>query len=761
MAVFENATLSSHVFLSDGSTHVRIDEIDDFYRRFRTAMEEDPTAPERLAKHFIGRGEEWVASCEEWFLPREGLREASADRLVVLLGKFCDSYSAYAPALYLPFAVERLYAEEFEGVLERVAEGLGKTLEVRLEAAPPELARYHAADLVRVVDRRAVAEAIRPLVESTPLRTAAEQKDEALADLASRLHARGLTSDSALSDQQLSDPNLEALLSEIKSRFGWIAQWGYPPRYQESSKADLLKEALVRLDRMHEGAPRRQQDSRGLAVDELLDDAEASGRDRRLIADFAYYNYYRTRRMELLIRAQYLSAPLFEEIGNRIGVAAGEWASLTPLELQAALRGDLAQDELEERAKTRADGWLLFADGLRGIRNLFDGLQYSEQEEAYAAVLRAGENARGSADGSDPRLVGGKAASLGKLAGNGYLVPDYVVLTTRGARSLARTGDGSPASRALRLAVEEIDGSGRLAVRSSASVEDGATHSWAGRFESVLDVRPEGLLPAVEAVITSASSDRVRAYAERTETPELEIEMAVIVQRQVEAELAGVINTSVPTSKGHAIEIEVVPGLGDKLVDGSTTPARFLVAMDGSVERSGPDLGISPDLLEELAEVAKRIEADFGAPQDIEFAIQGGRIFVVQSRPLTGSASGSSEGGGEVESPGGSEVLSGLKGHVSQRVRGVVVKPSHPREIDRLEPGTILVLRAATPVWDTIVFQAEGLVTDEGGSTSHAIRVANELSIPAVVGARIATSTLEAGETIILDTTGETGRGRV
>jgi pyruvate,water dikinase len=292
-------------------------------------------------------------------------------------------------------------------------------------------------------------------------------------------------------------------------------------------------------------------------------------------------------------------------------------------------------------------------------------------------------------------------------------------------------------------------------------VEDGAINSWAGRFESVLGVRSESLLQALRTVLASASAERAVAYARRVEVDEREIEMAVIIQRQVEADYAGVINTKVATDNGNCVEIEIVLGLGEKLVDGSTTPARFLVAVDGSVSASGPELGLPDDVIAELADLARSIEANFGTPQDVEFAIEGDDIFVVQSRPLTGVEGSSADGGRGADDDLYAEIVSGLKGHVSRRIEGTVVMPESPSAVDRLEPGSILVLRAATPVWDSIVFQAEGLVTDEGGSTSHAIRVANELSIPAVVGARIATSSVEPGEAVVLDTTGDAGRGRV
>jgi phosphohistidine swiveling domain-containing protein len=762
--VLADATLTSHMFLSDGATHVRIDELADLYERLTAAARDDPAVPQRLAKHFVAVGEHWVAHCAEHLGERAHLATLDDDEIAARLDEFCSLYSAYAPALYLPFPIERLYAEEFPALLSRIAGGLGEELLARV-VSRPELSRYADLGLVRVVERDAIERAIRPILEYAPERTDAERKDAALNRLARGLiDAFGIEALPASPDE-LADTSaaLAAQLDALTAEFAWIAQWGYPPRYAASTTADLLNEALVRAEASIVRARDAEEGRSEQLVEQILEAARTSARDRALIDDFAYYNFYRTRRMELLIRAQYLSVPLLDEIGERIGLHRHEWTHLTPPELVGALTSPDDRAGLTARIEQRQAGWMLETNGLRSTRTLTDGNACTTRVAGFSAVLRAHENARADADATDPAVVGGKAAALAKLLSGGFRVPDFVVLTTQGVRALEDATVGDEVRRVLREAIDGVAGSGPFAVRSSASVEDGATHSWAGRFTSVLGVAPDEVERALSEVVASARSERVAAYAARVGSTASEVAMAVVIQRQVDADFAGVINTSVATSDGSVSEIEVVRGLGDRLVDGSSTPARYLVADDGSATVSGPDLAVPDELVQELARLAADIEAYFSSPQDVEFAVNGTEVHVLQSRPLTGPAAGPTavDSGDANADAGLVEVVAGLSGHVAARVSGTVVKPAAPSDGGRLGPGKTVVLRAATPVWDSVIFQAAALVTDEGGSTSHAIRVANELSIPAVVGTRVATSSLAADESVIVDTTGGTSKGRV
>ena len=754
---FDDLALTRHLFTSDGATHVIAEELDDLYNRLWSAAEADPSVPQRLARHFVAVGEAWVAETKAAVLPAV-LSAATNVQLSAMLGDFCSAHSAYAPALYLPFPVERRYAEVFPSLLSRI----GAELTARSSTILNEMG--DGLGPLVLADPATVEHAIRPILEQSSLRTNAEGKDMALAALARRLSAEfgeHLPADAAgLADRA---PRLHTELLEVVEEFGWIAQWGYPPRYSASTPDAMYRESVVRLEAHRRGpivdGPRTQPFDRNA----LLALVDATDADRHLVGDFAYYNFYRTYRMELLIQAQFHSAKLLAEIGRRTGLDVDRRSRLAPPELQAALESPASQRAAADIADARAAGWVLETDGRRGIRSVRHGADLAAARAEFLSVIRAREQARGDVDGTDPTQVGGKAAGLAKLVTGGFDVPDYAVVTTRGIDWLKDPSLRTSVASAVWEAVLDLDGDGGLAIRSSASVEDGQRRSWAGRFDTVLGVEPDidTILAAMETVARSAESERVVDYARRMD-PDFDpsgIAMAVVVQRMIEADFAGVINTTMTTADGPCTEIEVVRGLGDKLVDGRCSPAGYLVHRSGTVERSGEDIGFPDRLVGDLTVVAAEIEAHFGSPQDVEFAIRDERILILQSRALTCAPEGQSSD--SVGADDGKVVLlTGLSGHVAQRVAGTAILPQAPDAGAQIPAGSIVVLHAATPVWDTVVFQASALVTNEGGSTSHAIRVSNELGIPAVVGTRSATRLVHPGDELVVDTMlpGNTGR---
>ncbi len=198
--------------------------------------------------------------------------------------------------------------------------------------------------------------------------------------------------------------------------------------------------------------------------------------------------------------------------------------------------------------------------------------------------------------------VGAKAARLGELIRAGFPVPAGVVLPVGGDAALA-----AGARAAL--------GEGPLAVRSSATIEDGEISSRAGLFDSVLDVRDAGALAsAVQQVLASASAPRVAAHLAKDGAP---VAMAVLIQQMLAVEAAGVAFTADPLTGAREVVVVAAPAPADVV--------------------SGQGAGhlLAANLRQQIVELALRIENHFGAPQDIEWAIAGGRVFVLQSRPMT------------------------------------------------------------------------------------------------------------------------------
>src|SRR5439155_12001500 len=178
---------------------------------------------------------------------------------------------------------------------------------------------------------------------------------------------------------------------------------------------------------------------------------------------------------------------------------------------------------------------------------------------------------------------------------------------------------------------------GRVAVRSSATAEDLPEASFAGQQDTILDVDGEdALLDAVRRCWASLWNERAVAYRATHEVDEQALRLAVVVQRMVPARIAGVLFTADPiTGRRRRAAIDAVRGLGEQLVSGAVNPDHYLVdAGTGTVlERRGD---ILDDVrLRELAAIGARIEAHFGAPQDIEWAIDERRLWIVQSRDIT------------------------------------------------------------------------------------------------------------------------------
>jgi pyruvate,water dikinase len=289
-----------------------------------------------------------------------------------------------------------------------------------------------------------------------------------------------------------------------------------------------------------------------------------------------------------------------------------------------------------------------------------------------ALVLRLAEA------GDNPRsLVGGKAFNLGKLIAAGLPVPRGFCVTTTAfdlflASCPGRTelshllaqcsgdelGRFAELSRKVRSCLAEVrvpevvkdavlgewresDGEWSFAVRSSATVEDAAGMSFAGQFESILNVRgADALLAAIKSCWLSLFSERALVYLARQRVSAEKVRMAVVVQEMVDAEHAGVVFTADPlTGATDRFVVEYVSGLGEGLVQGTVQPGRMVVEKrTGRVLASSGEQPLSSATLKNLCDLARRTERLFSAPQDIEWAQRDGGVFLLQSRPITTKA---------------------------------------------------------------------------------------------------------------------------
>ena len=316
-----------------------------------------------------------------------------------------------------------------------------------------------------------------------------------------------------------------------------------------------------------------------------------------------------------------------------------------------------------------------------------------------------------------------------------------------------------------------------VAVRSSATAEDTAGTSFAGMHETFANVVGDvALLERLVDCWTSLYGERVIAYRAGqglTEEPAL----AVVVQSMVASERAGVLFTADPsTGDRDRIVIEGAFGLGEVVVSGDVEPDTYVVAKDGprllstrvghkthkllggpggsvirvELEGGEADAQVLDDHEQlTLASLGMQVEAHYGAPQDIEWAMADGETFLVQSRPITTLGVASAPTNDAPRTTGRLLVrgLAASTGAASGRVRVLV----SPKDGNQLEPGEVLVAPMTNPDWVPAIRRAAAVVTDGGGMTCHAAIVTRELGVPCVVGTHSATSTLHDGDLVTVD----------
>lgn len=261
---------------------------------------------------------------------------------------------------------------------------------------------------------------------------------------------------------------------------------------------------------------------------------------------------------------------------------------------------------------------------------------------------------------ADAPIVGGKGLSLGKTTTAGLPVPPGFVVTTDAYRKLHSTGIRSDAgfASAVSDAYRKL-GSGPVAVRSSATAEDGVEDSFAGQQETILGVTgEEDLISAIERCWRSLHTERAIAYRRQKGIPDDGMAMAVVVQQLVPSDVSGVLFTRDPQDPtGTTMAIEASWGLGEAVVSGRVTPDRFRVNRETGIpvakhagrktiritaageedvpEPQVTELCLGDSELSLLADLGRKVEGFYGNSRDIEWALAGGSLFLLQARPIT------------------------------------------------------------------------------------------------------------------------------
>jgi len=321
-------------------------------------------------------------------------------------------------------------------------------------------------------------------------------------------------------------------------------------------------------------------------------------------------------------------------------------------------------------------------------------------------------------------------------------------------------------------------GGGLVAVRSSATAEDLPEASFAGQQRTFLNVHGgKQVVIAVQECWASLFEPRAIFYRHHQGFDHFKVGIAVPVQKMVQSHTSGVMFTLEPvTSASDRIVIEAVFGLGEAIVSGEITPDLYIVSKESlkilkrktvnqevqlvknpdakaketniwaplpASTQSKPKLSESE--ITKLSQLGKQIEDHYKFPQDIEWAKEDGKIFILQTRPVT-TIREKTEVEPEIANP---VLLSGEK--ASPGIASGPARIVRASQIDKVKTGDVLVAEMTTPDFVPAMKRAVAIVTNRGGRTAHAAIVSRELGIPCVVGTEKATTTLKNGQVITVD----------
>jgi len=342
-----------------------------------------------------------------------------------------------------------------------------------------------------------------------------------------------------------------------------------------------------------------------------------------------------------------------------------------------------------------------------------------------------------------------------------------------------------------------------FAVRSSATAEDLPDASFAGQQESYLNVVGiDDVLDRLRHVFASLYNDRAISYRVHKGFTHAEVALSAGVQRMVRSDVgaAGVMFT-LDTESGFrdAVFITSSYGLGETVVQGAVNPDEFYVFKPTLAQGKQPIIrrsigsklikmeftqpgepgrvktvdvphdqrnrfSITDEDVVQLAKYAVIIEKHYGRPMDIEWGKDGrdGKLFILQARPET--VKSQAHASGKIEQrfklKGKSQVLATGRA-IGQKIGAGCVRVIHdPSEMERVQPGDVLVADMTDPNWEPVMKRASAIVTNRGGRTCHAAIIARELGVPAVVGCGDATDVLKDG-TLVTVSCAEGDEGRI
>lgn len=328
-------------------------------------------------------------------------------------------------------------------------------------------------------------------------------------------------------------------------------------------------------------------------------------------------------------------------------------------------------------------------------------------------------------------------------------------------------------------------GKALVAVRSSATAEDLPGMSFAGQQATFLNIKGESaLMVAVRECWASLFTPRAIYYRHSNNIKIEKVGISVIVQKMVQSEVSGIMFSIDPvTNRKDRIIIDAVWGLGEMIVQGSYIPDHYVVQKetfsilskelndqkmqyikDGQItrevkvpEKNIARIKLSDEQIIYLAKLSQKLHDHYYYPQDSEWALEKGKLYLVQTRPITTIEKTTKVTGAikNNESQATAPILKGISASPGMGT-GVVKILKSPKEIDKIKAGDVLVAPMTSPDYVPAMKKASAIVTNEGGMTSHAAIVSREMGIPCVVGTKTGTTTLKEGDVVTVNgVTGE------
>lgn len=325
-----------------------------------------------------------------------------------------------------------------------------------------------------------------------------------------------------------------------------------------------------------------------------------------------------------------------------------------------------------------------------------------------------------------------------------------------------------------------------VAVRSSATAEDMPGTSFAGQQITFLNIKGEAsVCESVKECWASLFTGRSIYYRYINKLAHEKVKISVIVQKMIQSEVSGVMFSIDPVSnQKDRIVIESVWGLGEMIVQGSVIPDKYVVQKDTfsilskeisdqsvqliKVNGENKEKAVPKNLIDRqkiddkdiitLAKISDKLQKHYYFPQDSEWAKEKGKLYLIQTRPVT--TMGNKAKSAQVQMDSQEYKIAEVPILVgSPASPGIATGPvkiiKSPKEIDKVKKGDVLVAPMTSPDLVPAMKRSAAIVTDEGGQTSHAAIVSRELGIPCVVGTREATKQFRDG--MVISVNGSTG----